>query len=144
MFAGTIAPAKLKYQRSMRALVPNEPPHMRAAVIVNPISGRAGRRTDAGRERQELAARTLREINIAADVVLTNARGHGAELARVFVARSFDRVIAWGGDGTVNEVAGPLIGSNTALGIVPSGSGDGFAHGLNLPTTSARALTAAL
>jgi len=117
---------------------------MRVAVIVNPISGRAGRRTDAGRDRQQLAADTLRALNVDADVVLTNARGHGADLARAFVARSFDRVIAWGGDGTVNEVAGPLIGSNTALGIVPSGSGDGFAHGLDLPTGSGRALAAAL
>jgi YegS/Rv2252/BmrU family lipid kinase len=117
---------------------------MQFAVIVNPISGRAGRRTDAARERQELAARVLREIHGAADVVVTTARGHGADLARAFVARSFDRVIAWGGDGTVNEVAGPLIGSNTALGIVPSGSGDGFAHGVGLPTQSAQALVAAL
>ena len=127
----------------MRAMVPNEQTHMRVAVIVNPISGRAGRRTDAGRERQQLAADTLREIDVAADVVLTNARGHGAELARAFVARSFDRVIAWGGDGTVNEVAGPLIGTNTALGVVPSGSGDGLAHGVGVPTESGEALQAA-
>src|SRR5262245_30813967 len=116
---------------------------MRSAVIVNPISGRAGSRTDAARDRRQLAEHVLRAIDVDAELVVTNARGHGAELARAFVARSFDRVIAWGGDGTVNEVAGPIIGSNTALGIVPSGSGDGFAHGVGLPTDAAEALAAA-
>ena len=45
-----------------------------------------------------------------------------------------DRVIVWGGDGTVNEVAGPLIGTQTVLGIVPGGSGDGLAGGLKVPS----------
>jgi len=117
---------------------------MRLAVIVNPVSGRAGSRRASAGERQQLAARVLRDVGVEAEVVLTRARGHGAELARAFVDRAFDRVIAWGGDGTVNEIAGPLIGSHTALGIVPSGSGDGLAHGLGLDTRPDQALAAAL
>lgn len=80
----------------------------------------------------------------AIEVAITTGRGHGAELARAAVARGADRVIAWGGDGTVNEIAGPLIGSRTVFGIVPSGSGDGFARGVGLSRDPERAVTAAL
>ena len=41
-------------------------------------------------------------------------------------------VIAWGGDGTINEVASALVFGSTALGIVPSGSGNGLASELNV------------
>lgn len=45
----------------------------------------------------------------------------------------FDGVIAIGGDGTVNEVGAALVDSNTALGIIPTGSGNGLARHLNIP-----------
>jgi YegS/Rv2252/BmrU family lipid kinase len=48
--------------------------------------------------------------------------------------KGFDAVIAVGGDGTVHEVAKRLIGSDLALGIVPTGSGNGFAHHHRIPT----------
>jgi diacylglycerol kinase (ATP) len=84
-----------------------------------------------------------RRRTIDLETVVTTAPGHAIELARGFVARRFDVVIAWGGDGTANEVAGPLIGTTTALGIVAEGSGDGFARGLGLPREADAALTAA-
>jgi diacylglycerol kinase family enzyme len=116
---------------------------MRLALIINPVSGRAGSRRAAASEREALARRVLQQIGVAADVVITRARGHGAELARDFVRQSYDRVIAWGGDGTVNEVAGPLIGTTTALGIVASGSGDGLAHGVGVSARPDDALASA-
>jgi diacylglycerol kinase (ATP) len=53
-------------------------------------------------------------------------------------------VIAWGGDGTINEAAGPLIGGGVELGIVPSGSGDGLARGLGLWRPAEAALAVAI
>jgi YegS/Rv2252/BmrU family lipid kinase len=52
----------------------------------------------------------------------------------------FDAVVAVGGDGTVNEVAKGVKGSNTALGIIPMGSGNGFARHLNIPIRPQKAI----
>jgi diacylglycerol kinase (ATP) len=117
---------------------------MRVGVIINPVSGRHGRRPDSGARRARLAAEFIAETCGTADVVLTRGAGDASALSRAFVDRGVDRVIAWGGDGTINEVAGPLIGSHSSLGIVPSGSGDGFARSLGAPRDLAAAWRAAL
>jgi diacylglycerol kinase family enzyme len=114
---------------------------MRIAVIINPISGPAGGRLSAA-DRGALARTHLVRPDTEVDVAVTHARGHGAALAGGYAGRGFDVVVAWGGDGTINEVAGPLIGTSTALGIVPAGSGDGLARGLGLPVRVKPALAA--
>jgi YegS/Rv2252/BmrU family lipid kinase len=116
---------------------------MKIAVVINPRSGRRGHREDAPGVRVELARTLLHARGEHAEIVLTNARGHAGELAQQFAAAGMDVVVAWGGDGTVNEVAGPLIGSPTALGVVPAGSGDGLARSLGLPLAPADALRVA-
>jgi YegS/Rv2252/BmrU family lipid kinase len=117
---------------------------MRIGVVVNPISGRTGARL--GARRAETAIAILTRLNVHADVSVTARAGHAQEIARAFVTAGCDRVVAWGGDGTVNEVAGAIISTNVAMGIVPCGSGDGLARSLGLhgPTNLLfeRALTA--
>ena len=113
---------------------------MAIAVIVNPGSGLARKRG----ARMDRARRFADALKIDATVVATESRGHGADLARKFVERGYERIVAWGGDGTVNEVAGPIIGSNSILGIIPGGSGDGYAHSLYLPTEPEAALRVAV
>ena len=66
------------------------------------------------------------------NIVSTQYRGHATELARQFAAQDYDAVIAVGGDGTVNEIGCGLIGTNTALGIIPCGSGNGLARHLGI------------
>lgn len=105
---------------------------MRVGVIINPVSGRHGRDPATGPRRADAARRVLDAAGADAEIVLTRGAGDAATLARGFVDRGVDLVVAWGGDGTINQAAGPLIGSRVALGIVPSGSGDGFAESLGI------------
>lgn len=116
---------------------------MRIGVIVNPRSGARGRRARSVQDRVALAHRFAADRTaVTLETAITNAPGHAGELARAFVSQGFDVVASWGGDGTANEVGGPLIGTATALGIVPAGSGDGLARGLGLPRDAEAALTA--
>jgi diacylglycerol kinase (ATP) len=118
---------------------------MRLAIIVNPISGRKGRLSRTEADRLAHARRLVGDRpGVHAEIVATKAAGHAAELSRGFVEKGFDVVVAWGGDGTVNEVAGPIIGTPTALAIVPSGSGDGVVGSLELPRRPETAIAAAL
>ena len=66
-------------------------------------------------------------------VISTDHKGHATELAREYADKKYDAVIAVGGDGTVNEVGCGLIGTDTAMGIIPCGSGNGMARHLGIP-----------
>src|SRR5688572_9701764 len=117
---------------------------MRVGVIINPVSGRDGHRSETALRRVALA-RTLCDARaVDAEIVLTRGRGDATVRARQFVHDRCDRVIAWGGDGTIVEVADALIRTEVALGIVRSGSGDGFARGLGIPARPAEALDIAV
>jgi len=75
---------------------------------------------------------------------VTERPGHARELAAAARRRGVMTFVAWGGDGTVNEVGSALVGSDAALAIVPSGSGNGLARELNLPLDPAAAFDVAL
>lgn len=80
-------------------------------------------------------------------VVETSERGHATRFAADAVTRGLDAVIAFGGDGTLNEVATGLAGSTTALGALPGGSTNVFARSLGMandPLTAVTQLTAGL
>ncbi|MFY9162021.1 MAG: diacylglycerol kinase family protein [Paludibacteraceae bacterium] len=64
----------------------------------------------------------------------TTHRGHAHELAKNAVSESVPIVVAVGGDGTVNEIAGALVHTETALAILPLGSGNGLARDLGIST----------
>jgi YegS/Rv2252/BmrU family lipid kinase len=111
-------------------------------VIINPVAGSA--RQGTADERVRLAAAALTAVGMRAEIVLTAAEGHAFELANAAVAQGAELVIAWGGDGTINEVGRALAFTETALGIVPAGSGNGFARELGIPFSPHRALAHAL
>lgn len=69
-----------------------------------------------------------------AEYLLTERVGHAFELAMEAVQANYYAVVAIGGDGTVHEIASALLGSQTALAIIPRGSGNGLALHLGLPT----------
>jgi diacylglycerol kinase (ATP) len=107
-------------------------PPQRVAVIINPISG-AGRRRDVARRRAELAASLIEQRRLDAEVFVTERQGHARLLAEAALRRGVTLFVAWGGDGTVNEVASALVHSSASLAIVPSGSGNGLARELGIP-----------
>ena len=115
---------------------------MSVAVIINPVAG--GRRSLAPEERVRLAEQALARHRVAGRVEVTRAAGHGTELARQAVADRCELVVAWGGDGTINEVASELVGTGTPLGIVRAGSGNGLARELGIPAHPDYALDIAL
>ena len=63
----------------------------------------------------------------------TQYAGHATELAKAADARGVNAVVAVGGDGTVNEVGRALVHTSTAMGVIPCGSGNGFARHLGIP-----------
>ncbi len=65
-------------------------------------------------------------------------------MARQAVDKGTKLVVAWGGDGTINEVGSALVGTSVALGVVPGGSGNGFARTLAAPMDPEAAIVAAL
>jgi diacylglycerol kinase (ATP) len=117
---------------------------MRAAIIINPRSGAHRRRVTAHGSRQDHARRSADLAGVGLEIRVTTKRNHAAELAAELLAAGMDRIIVWGGDGTVNEAAGPLIGSQAALGIVRGGSGDGLAGSLGVPRDPDAAIRLAL
>ena len=98
--------------------------------IINPISG--GVSPDAARARAELASAVVDRHGDPAEVFVTERAGHARELTKAAVARGTRLVMAWGGDGTINEVASTLAFGEVPLGIVPAGSGNGLARQLSL------------
>lgn len=105
----------------------------RAGVVVNPVSGAAGRQAGAGSARADRARRALAALDVDADVIVTTGPHQAAAIAADLVSRGAEVVIAWGGDGTINDAATPLIGTAIPLGIVRSGSGDGLGRTLGVP-----------
>ena len=104
--------------------------------IVNPISG-------IGKQKgiEMLISKHLDASVFDYSILYTEKPGHAAELSRDAVNRGIDAVIAVGGDGTVNETAQGLIGSKTALGIIPTGSGNGLSRHLKIPMDPAKAIS---
>lgn len=97
-----------------------------AVVLINP---------NARRYSTPLSDNVLRALraNFSLEVYSTTARGGAIALASEAAEAKTDLVIAWGGDGHVNEVANGLAGSSSCLGIIPGGTMDVFARALGVP-----------
>ena len=108
---------------------------MKITFIVNPISG-----TSSKEHIPELIDEMLDHERFDHEVRQTEYRGHAAEIARESAEAGVDIVVAVGGDGTVNEVARSLVHTQTALGIIPTGSGNGLARHLCIPMNNSKAL----
>ena len=70
----------------------------------------------------------------------THYKDHGKELTQQAIQENIDIVVAVGGDGTINEVARVLVGTEVALGVISTGSGNGLAHHLGISTNIKKAI----
>jgi YegS/Rv2252/BmrU family lipid kinase len=98
----------------------------------------------AGNGKAPLLEKMIREYRLSSEkhfeIKFTEYTGHAAILAAEAVKENCYAVIAVGGDGTVNEVAGALVNTNTLLGILPMGSGNGLARHLGYTMNPAKAI----
>ncbi len=108
-----------------------------ALLIYNPAAGRISVRPFIGE-----VVRTLNDKGWRVEVAESMNGRHTTQLACLAAQENFRAVFAVGGDGTVGQAAGGLIGSNTALGVLPAGSANVWARDLNIHAFSWRHLRA--
>ena len=102
--------------------------------IINPIAGKG-----KGRMIETEIQSYFNQKNVEFETFLTESIGHATEITNQVLTINPDIIVACGGDGTINEVAQALVGSNVALGIIPIGSGNGLAANLHIPKTTEKA-----
>jgi YegS/Rv2252/BmrU family lipid kinase len=98
-------------------------------VIINPT---------ARSERARALCRKIEQLSSRAYVRITNGPGEARALAEQAVAEGCERIVAAGGDGTINEVVNGIAGSRAALGLLPLGTMNVFATELGLPINNLR------
>ena len=107
----------------------------KAVFVINLISGTSDKAAIPG-----LIDQYLDKTKFEYEIAITQYAGHASEIATKAKDDGVDVVVAVGGDGTVNEVARAIVHSNTALGIIPCGSGNGLARHLLLPLNVRKAI----
>ena len=107
----------------------------RIVFVVNPISGTQGKKAIL-KWIDERIDRALFDYSI----VKTQYAGHAVEIAAAAAKDNVDNEVAIGGDGTINEIGRSVVHTNTALGIIPCGSGNGLARHLHIPMDAKAAI----
>lgn len=108
---------------------------MKIVAIINPRSGK--RRAEGLRG---TAMRMAADLGHTLEPRIVSGPGDGTRFAQEAIAMGADRIICIGGDGTLNAVATGMVGSGLSLGIVPMGSGNGYARSLGVPRDPVAAL----
>ena len=107
----------------------------KVTFIVNPISGTGKQKKIEKEIRQNLDRKKFDY-----EILYTKRPHHATELSKEAAKNGSSIIVAVGGDGSVNEVAQGIIGTNSALAIIPTGSGNGFARHFSIPTEPGKAI----
>jgi diacylglycerol kinase (ATP) len=107
----------------------------RFIYFINPISGTKGKEQLL----ETIKTKTTGQ-HIPFEILHTNAAGDYAYLKEKIAAEKITDIIVCGGDGSVNQVAAALLGTDINIGIIPMGSGNGLALAAKIPTNTAKAL----
>jgi diacylglycerol kinase (ATP) len=113
----------------------------KAALFYNPLSGRRRERRLAD---VKAVLAVLHEAGIEATAEPTRGQADAAGQANQAIAAGCDTIFACGGDGTAHDVLQGMVGSDTALGIIPLGTANALAHDLRLPLSALGAARALL
>src|SRR5262249_44739927 len=116
----------IEYRGSARQRIPI---YRQAVLIYNPV---AGKLKEGGAKLIDSLLDTLAQSGHSVSVAPTPGPGTAADLARASIASNADLILAFGGDGTINEVAEGVIGSRTPLGILPGGTANVISWELEL------------
>jgi len=100
----------------------------KTAFILNPFSGYTLKEKQISR----ISGYIDRHVKNA-EIIISENKGDASEITRRKIKEGIERIIAIGGDGTVNEIARVLVDTEIALGIIPTGSGNGLARHLRIP-----------
>ncbi len=111
---------------------------MKIKLIANPVAG-----GDA-RNKIDRAVAWLRAAGVSVDLFLTEKRGDALQAARIAKCAGYDRIIAAGGDGTLNEVINGLVPSAVPLAFIPFGTTNVFALEVGIPFDVEQACAVAL
>ena len=103
--------------------------------IINPKSG-----VQSKKNIPRMVEKCIDRNRYDLSVEYTAYAGHATEIATSAVEKGYDVVVAVGGDGTINEVARALVHTNTSLGVIPCGSGNGFARHIGIPMDVKKAI----
>jgi diacylglycerol kinase (ATP) len=106
-------------------------PMRRALLLYNPVAGRFSVKSFL-----RSVTKTLAQSGWQTEVTATQSGQHATESAHQAADEKFDVVFASGGDGTIGQVAAGLVGTDTALGILPSGTANVLALEFGLPVFS--------
>ena len=111
-----------------------EAPYRRVHVVINPASGKDEPILNVLND-------VFRQHGVTWDISITHAYGDATAQARAAIADGVDLVAGYGGDGTQHEIANAVLGAaadlgrTTPMGILPGGTGNGFAREMGVPTT---------
>ena len=103
-------------------------PYKRIHVVVNPVSGK-------DQPIVNVLNSVFAHYGVEWDISITRKYGDATEFARRAAEAGYDLVAGYGGDGTQHEVANGIMGTGVPMGVLPGGTGNGFANELGTPTS---------
>lgn len=116
-------------------IIPRQQNKENILFIFNPVSGKANQAKIIKQINENLE---LNKYNVLYEN--TEYRGHANEIARHYKGKGIKKIVAVGGDGTVNEIGSAIINTDISLGIIPRGSGNGLARFLSIPLNTIDAI----
>ncbi len=103
-------------------------PYKKIHIVINPASGK-------DEPIINILNDVFKQYDVEWEISITHKYGDAMAQAKEAIANGADLVVGYGGDGTQHEIANAVLGTETLMGILPGGTGNGFAREMNIPAT---------